>query len=74
MSDKVQYDPSDLLFGAPAIADFLGPPWKPRAVYHAHERKSLPIGKTGNKLTASKSKLAAHFDHATNGQREVGHE
>ena len=47
----------DLLDGADAIANFLGPGWNPRRVYHAASNHWFPIFRVGNRLTARKSKL-----------------
>ena len=47
----------DLLWGAAAIATYLGLPR--RAVYHAASRGTLPHFKMGDTLAARKSELAA---------------
>jgi hypothetical protein len=45
----------DLLWGALAIADYLGT--TRAAVYHMHRNKRLPIGKSGKTLIAFRSGL-----------------
>ena len=45
----------DLLFGAPAIAEYLG--WPIRRVYHCASVGRLPIGHNGANLFARKSEL-----------------
>ena len=52
----------DALYGAKAIADFLGPPWTPRKVYYAAQKKHLPIGQLGNHLISRKSKISRAID------------
>jgi hypothetical protein len=47
----------DVLRGAKAISDYLGPGWNPEDVYYAHRAKKLPIGKYGKDLISFKSKL-----------------
>lgn len=47
----------DLLWGAAAIATYLGLPR--RAVYHAAQKGSLPHFRMGDTLAARKSELAA---------------
>jgi hypothetical protein len=50
----------DFLEGAASIAEFLGPPWTERKVYHAREVGGLPIRrKAGIGLYAFKSELLA---------------
>lgn len=49
---------NDLLTGADAIAAFMGPPWNPRKIYWAAEKKHLPIGRVGSALIARKSELS----------------
>jgi hypothetical protein len=53
----------DLLWGAQAIADFLG--INERQVWHQADRGLLPVKKQGRLLTASKSALRELFN-ATN--------
>jgi hypothetical protein len=47
----------DVLWGAAAIANFLGLPR--RAVYHAASRGALPVFRMGETLAARKSELLA---------------
>lgn len=51
-----------LLRGAAAICEVLGPTWKPRHVYHAFETGSLPIIKVGGVICARASTLVAHIE------------
>ena len=53
----------DLLWGAQAIADFLGT--TERSVWYQADRGLLPIKKQGRLLTASKAALRAHFSAPT---------
>jgi hypothetical protein len=46
----------DLIFGADAIADFLG--IERRQVYHAHQMEHLPIFRIGSTLCCRKSTIA----------------
>lgn len=50
----------DYLWGADAIARWLG--LTERQVFHHAERRTLPIGKVGNRLVARRSKLDAFLD------------
>ena len=50
---------SDLLYGASAIAEYLGV--KPRAAYHLIETKRIPFFKIGKTLCARRSTLAARI-------------
>jgi hypothetical protein len=60
----------DLLFGANAIAQFLG--WPRRRVYHAANRGYLPITYCGPILIGRKSELDRHFRaEATVAREEV---
>jgi hypothetical protein len=52
--------PADLLYGAHAIAEFLGV--KPRAAYHLIETKRIPFFKIGKTLCARRTSLAAKLD------------
>jgi hypothetical protein len=47
----------DLLTGAVAISDYLGPQWPIRRVYYAASRGYLPIGRVGEILIARKTEL-----------------
>ena len=50
----------DYLDGAAAIAQFLGPAWTERKVYHARETNALPVRrKSGLGLYAFRSELIA---------------
>lgn len=53
----------DLLRGVRAIADYLGPQFTPRAVYHLVEKNALPIFRLPDSTTiyARKSELDRHF-------------
>ena len=46
---------ADFLWGAPAIAEYLGT--TRAAVYHLHRKRRLPIGKSGKTLIAFRSGL-----------------
>ncbi len=59
MSDIVNEKP-DLLYGALAIADFLGV--KRGVVYHLVETGRLPHFKVGKTVCARRSKLLAAFE------------
>jgi hypothetical protein len=50
----------DLLYGAKAIADFLG--LKERSAQHLIETKRIPFFKVGKTVCARRSKLIAAFD------------
>ena len=50
----------DLLIGAEAIGGELG--MSPSEVYYAFRKKKWPIGKYGNQLIASKSKLRRNMN------------
>ena len=50
---------SDLLYGAHAIAEFLG--IKERAAYHLCETKRIPFFKIGKTVCARRSTLAARI-------------
>lgn len=60
----------DYLWGAEAIARCLG--LTERQVFHHAERRTLPIGKVGNRLFARRSKLSAfldeQIDHSVSGE------
>ena len=60
----------DLLDGAAAIAEHMGPDWTPRRVFYAAERKYLPIFRLGNRLCARKSTLRRHMEGLEQAQRE----
>jgi Helix-turn-helix domain len=53
-------DRLDVLFGAQAIADYLG--IDRRTVYHSLERKLLPAGKMGKVWVTTRSRLRAFFE------------
>lgn len=57
----------DLLKGVKAIADYLGPQFSERAVYHLVEKDSLPIFRLPDSTTiyARKSELNQHFSAAS---------
>ncbi len=59
MTDTTNPTP-DLLYGVPAIAEFLG--LKRDAVYHLVHTKRLPYFKVGKTVCARRSKLLAAFD------------
>lgn len=54
---------ADLLKGAKAISDYLGPGFTPKQVYHLVEKSALPIVRLGgsNVIYARKSELERHF-------------
>lgn len=56
----------DLLRGAPAIADYLGPTFTARVVYHLAEKAAIPVFRLPNNTTlyARKSELDRHFTGA----------
>jgi hypothetical protein len=58
-SEKQQANQLDLLWGAQAIADFLGT--TERKVWYQADRGLLPVNRQGRLLTASKSALRKHF-------------
>ncbi len=60
----------DLLNGAAAIAEHMGPDWTPRRVFYAAERKYLPIFRLGNRLCARKSTLVRHMEDLEQAQRQ----
>jgi hypothetical protein len=49
----------DVLYGANAIADFLGIPR--RKAFYLLEQRRIPSGKLGREHVASRSALRAHF-------------
>ena len=53
----------DLLRGAPAIAEYLGPSFTARVVYHLAEKQALPVFRLPNNTTlyARKSELDRAF-------------
>lgn len=53
----------DLLRGAPAIAEYLGPAFSARAVYHLAEKQAIPVFRLPNNTTlyARKSELDRAF-------------
>ena len=51
---------SDLLYGAGAIARFLGV--KPRAAYHLIETRRIPFFKIGKVVCSRRTSLAAKLD------------
>jgi hypothetical protein len=55
-------------YGAGGIARYLGPPWNKRKVYKALENKTLPIGKIGKLLIASKVALDRRLTDITSGE------
>lgn len=59
MGDRQDETALDLLWGAAAIAEFLGRPR--RGVYWHLERGSIPAKKVGKVWTASRSVLREHF-------------
>jgi hypothetical protein len=82
-SENQQGDQLDLLWGAQAIADFLGT--TERKVWYQADRGLLPVKRQGRLLTASKSALRKHFgaadaatapapppDHATTPTSDTG--
>ena len=56
----------DFLLGAAKIAEFIrkeiGIPAQDHQVYHWAERDYLPIGKFGNQLVSTKTKLRRKFE------------
>ena len=54
---------ADMLLGADEIAEFLG--LSVAQVYHAARLKTLPIGRYGSRLIASKRKLERAFASLT---------
>lgn len=60
MGDGQSLSDPDYLWGAEAIARCLG--LTERQVFHHAERRTLPIGKVGNRLFARRSKLDAFLD------------
>jgi hypothetical protein len=56
----------DILRGAKAISEFTGEPY--RRVYTLAEQKRAPIGKEGNILISSKSRLRAHYNKIISGE------
>jgi hypothetical protein len=62
MSEKPKFDrlADDMLYGAPAIARFLGQ--SERRVRYLAEKKLLPVFWVGNRLNARKSTLTKHFE------------
>ena len=62
----------DLLNGAAAIAEHMGPSWTPRRVFYAAERKYLPIFRLGNRLCARKSTLRRRMEDLEQAQRDGG--
>ncbi len=74
MGDGQSLPDPDYLWGAEAIARCLG--LTERQVFHHAERRTLPIGKVGNRLFARRSKLDAFLDSqighsSTGGQHEA---
>jgi hypothetical protein len=59
-SEQQPSEQLDLLWGAQAIADFLGT--TERKVWYQADRGLLPVKKQGRLLTASKSALRKHFE------------
>jgi hypothetical protein len=55
-------------YGAGGIARYLGPPWNSRKVYKAAEKKTLPIGRIGKLLIASKAALDRRLTDITSGE------
>lgn len=55
MNDEPEIS-QDLIFGADAIAQFLG--IERRQVYHAHQMEHLPIFRIGSTLACRKSTIA----------------
>jgi hypothetical protein len=49
----------DMLYGARAIAAFLGK--SERQVFHLAATRQLPIGKMGHELVSTKSRLRGHI-------------
>ena len=56
----------DMLYGAAAIADFLGIPR--RKVFYLLERRRIPAGKLGREHVASRSALREHFTRLAHGE------
>jgi hypothetical protein len=56
----------DLLRGAPAIAEYLGPAFTARAIYHLAEKQAIPVFRLPNNTTlyARKSELDRAFQAA----------
>jgi hypothetical protein len=58
----------DLLFGAPAIAEYLtglGRPTDTTGVYYLRRAGDWPIGADGSRLIASKKRLTRHLEKIT---------
>ena len=58
----------DYCYGAGRIAAYLGPPWNERKIYKAAEKKTLPIGRIGKLLIASKVALDRRLTKITSGE------
>jgi hypothetical protein len=58
-TQQSQRDQLDLLWGAQAIAEFLGT--TERKIWYQADRGLLPVKKQGRLLTASRSALRKHF-------------
>jgi hypothetical protein len=56
---------SDLLYGARAIADFLGIP--PKTASNKLTARLIPAGKEGGTWVSSRSSLRAHYDRLSAG-------
>jgi hypothetical protein len=57
----------DLLWGAQAIADYLG--LSTDQVYYLIRKKLLPIAKLGGSIVASKRQLVRYFEKITRGEQ-----
>ena len=68
MSDVVDDDEEDRLFGAPAIAKHCKQSL--RQTYYQLEKGYLPAGKMGGLWIASKRKIDAEYDRLTSGTAE----
>lgn len=64
---------SDLLKGVKAIADYLGPDFTPKSVYHLASKAAIPTFRLPGNTTiyARKSELDRHFSSVADPQREA---
>lgn len=60
----------DLLYGAPAIAQFLG--LRLRMTYHLIEKGSIPSFKIGKKICSRRSSLSTWLDEQERSSKERG--
>lgn len=62
MTDTREHHRADLLYGGPAIADYLG--LTEDAVYHLARQKRIPTFRMGRTVCARRSTLAKHIRRA----------